>query len=356
LPISAADTITLAFQHTKRQLIQPFRFWQWTRLAIVGLLAGEMGNGSSIPNPGTFQQQGTSSRHFLADGLPNLDPAVLGVLIAILVVAGLVFIVAFMYISSVMRFILFDSVLAKECHIRQGWRRRQGEGWRYFLFQLAFSAVMLGGLIVLVGIPLGIAYVVGWLKEPNEHVAPLVVGGILLFLVLVAFFILAAVVHVLIKDFVVPQMALENIGVLDGWRRLWPMMQGEKGGYAAYIGMKIVLAIGASIVIGIVSIILVFLILIPAALAGVLAGMAGKAAGLTWDVYTITLAVVTGCIVFAGLMYLVALISVPAIVFFPAYSIYFFAPRYPALSVALYGPPPAPPEPPPFLPAPEPIG
>jgi hypothetical protein len=66
---------------------------------------------------------------------------------------------------------------------------------------------------------------------------------------------------------------------------------------------------------------------------------------------------------------LTSLISVPAIVFFPAYSIYFFAARYPALSAVLYPAPPAPPalqnptasspppyEPPPLPPAPEPIG
>jgi hypothetical protein len=35
-------------------------------------------------------------------------------------------------------------------------------------------------------------------------------------------------------------------------------------------------------------------------------------------------------------LYLVSLVSVPAIVFFPAYSMYFFAARYPQLGSALY--------------------
>jgi hypothetical protein len=50
---------------------------------------------------------------------------------------------------------------------------------------------------------------------------------------------------------------------------------------------------------------------------------------------------------------------VPTIVFFPAYSIYFFASRYPPLDALLHPPPPmAPPIPPvmPPLPPPEPIG
>ena len=88
-----------------------------------------------------------------------------------LVIAALVFGIIFMYISSVMRFILFDSVMAKECHIREGWIRRQGPGLRYFLWKLFYLLVTLAGLIVLVGVPAAFAFAVGWLKEPKEHVS-----------------------------------------------------------------------------------------------------------------------------------------------------------------------------------------
>jgi hypothetical protein len=340
LPISATDTITLAFRHTKRQLIEPFRFGQWTRLALVGLLAGEMGSNSGINVPSSFPHQSGSSRHFVQDVLPKIDPVLLASLITILVIAALAFGILMMYISSVMRFILFDSILAKECRIRQRWERRQGPGWRLFLWQLGFTAVTLLAMAILFGIPASIAYSLGWFTSPHNHLVGLIVGGIILFFVLVIFFVAVALVHVFTKDFVVPQMALEGIGAVEGWRRLLQMMETEKGGYAGYIGMKIVLAIGAGIVIGIASIAVVFLLLIPVIALGVGAVIAGKAAGLTWDALTITLAVVFGIILFALLMYLMALIAVPAIVFFPAYSIYFFAARYRPLSLVLYPPPP----------------
>lgn len=345
MPISAVDTITLAFQHTKRQLIQPFRFWQWTRLAAVGLLAGEAGSSGSFHFPSNFNfpQQSGSSRHFLAQEFPKIDPALLGALITVLVVAGLVFVVVLMYVSSVMRFILFDSVLAKECHIRQGWSRRQTPGWKYFLWQLSFSLVTLVGLAILLGIPAGIAYAMGWFTEPRQHLFPLILSGIVLFFLFMIVGIVAAVIQVFTKDFVVPQMALEGIGPVEAWRRLWPMIQAEKNGYAAYIGMKIVMAIGAGIVIGIAGVILFLFVLIPIAGVWIAAIVGGKAAGLTWNVLTITIAIVAGCIMLAVLFYLTALISVPVIVFFPAYSIYFFAPRYRALSLVLYPPPPLPP-------------
>ena len=361
MPISAVDTISLAFQHSKRQLLQPFRIGQWTRLALVGLLAGELGSGGGCNSNFHIPRQTGGSRHFLLDtALPHIDPALLAALIAVLVVAGLVLGIILMYVSSVMRFVLFDSILAKECHIRAEWTYRQGPGLRYFLWKLLYTAVTIAGAVILIGIPLGFAYLVGWLKEPRQHMVPLVLGGVLLFFVAMIFFITLAVIYVLTKDFVIPQMALENINAFEGWRRLWSMLQSEKSGYATYVGMKIVLAIGASIIVGIATVILGLIIAIPTVGLTIIAVLTGKTAGLTWNVYTITLAVVVGCILLAIFMYLVALISVPVIVFFPAYSIYFFAPRYPALSAVLYpappSPPPLPPEAPPLTPTPVPIG
>ncbi len=168
------------------------------------------------------------------------------------------------------------------------------------------------------------------------------------------------------KDFVVPQMALEEISAIEGWRRLWPQIKAEKGGYAAYMGMKIVMAIGAAIILGIVSAIVMLLFLIPVGGLGAVAVIAGMAAGLTWNLYTITLASGRGCLVILFVLYVLSLISVPAVVFFLAYAIHFFASRYPALDALLHpatplavSPPPLippPPEPPPLPPMPEPIG
>ena len=347
MPFSAVDAISPAFEHTKRQLFQPFRIGQWVRLALVGLLAGELGSGGfKIPNLSNFNlPRHPGSEHFLTSDLAGSAPMLFAGLIAVLVVAALLLGILLTYVSSVMRFILFDSVLAKECHIREGWSRRQGPGWHYFLWKLLYLLSTFGVLIVLVGIPAGFAFAVGWLNNPKQHMVVLVLGGIVLFLAIMIFLFVMAVIYVLTKDFVVPQMALENIGALEGWRRLWAMMKAEKSSYAGYIGMKIVLAIVVGIILGIVGFIIGLIILIPAAGVAVAAVLGGKAAGLGWTAATITLAVVAGSLLLAVFLFVMALISVPVIVFFPAYSIYFFAARYPALSSALY---PAPPAPPPY--------
>jgi hypothetical protein len=118
----------------------------------------------------------------------------------------------------------------------------------------------------------------------------------------------------------------------------------------------VALAVGAAVIMSMVTVVVFLLILIPVGGIGVVAVLGGKAAGLTWNLYTITLAVVVGSVLAVAILYVFSLISVPVIVFFPAYSIYFFAARYPPLAAVLYpapllspqGPPPPQPSPPPL--------
>lgn len=365
MPLSAIDAISPAFQHAKKQLFHPFRFGQWTRLALVGLLAGELGSSGGCNVPSNFQMphtRGGGSDKFMDAGVWQKfgqfwhgHPALIAGLITIGIVVTVVLWLVFIYLNSRMRFVLFDSVIAKECHIREYWSRRQACAWRYFLWLLLFTLCSFAVLVIFIGIPLGIAWVAGWLRDPSEHVLPLVLGGIPLFFLLLAIFICAAVIGVMTKDFVVPYMAIEDISAMEGWRRLWAAIKTEKGSYAGYIGMKIVLAIAAGIIFGIIAVIVMVILAIPLVIVGVVVVLVAAKSALAWNVVTISLVVIAACVCFAVLLYLIAFISVPVAVFFPAYSYHFLASRYPRLDALLHPAPPAPPLPPaPEIPPPMP--
>jgi hypothetical protein len=378
------DAINPAFRHTKQQLVQPFRFGQWARLALVGLLSGEMGSGGGC-NSGSFRwpqpqhpsgsgkiihaalpqhlfhAEHTSQAANLAGWPPHWIPSA-GV-IALLALTGLVLLAVLVYISSVMRFILFDSVVTKECHIRKGWIRHRQHGLQLFGWQILLMLASSAAFIVVLGIPLAGAWAFGWFTHPREHILALVLGSALFLLLLFVLLLALGVVHVMTKDFVVPQMALENLSAMEGWRRLWSRVESERGSYAGYIGMKIVLAIGAGILLGIVTLLVLLMLLVPVGGVGVIAVIAGAAAGLTWNFLTITLAVVAGLVALVVMMFLASFFSVPAAVFFPAYSLYFFSPRYPPLAALMtqHLPTPAVPlsqasEAPPLPPTPAPLG
>jgi hypothetical protein len=344
LPVSAIDVITPALRHTKQQLFSPFRLGQWVRLAIVGLLAGELTSGGcsfQFPVGGGGSSRDRNELLQQIPPLPDMAPALI-VLVLVLVVFGIALAVLFTYINSMMRFVLFDSVVNRECRVRQFWRQRRAPGFKYFVFQLVFALLAVAVFIIVIGVPAGAAALLGWFTNPRDHLLGLILGGIALFLVAGGLTILLAVIAVLTKDFVVPQMALQEVTALEGWRRLWPMMQSEKLGYLGYIGMKIVLALAAAIVLGIAGLIVFLVLLLPIGGVGALVVLAGYGAGFSWNPLTIALAVVAGLIALAFIFFVLALLSVPATVFFPAYSYYFFAGRYPPLDQLLASGPDSP--------------
>jgi hypothetical protein len=385
VPVSAVDCVQPAFQHTRQQLFNPFRWGQWSRLALVGILAAELhvggcgfGNfGSNWPriphkNGSQFLPSGLTSvpspfdaRH-LSSHISEHIGQFLG-LILLGVFAFLVLSFVLVYIHSVFRFILFDSVLRRECSIGEGWHKWRRAGGRYFLWQIVLLLSTWLLLAVLIGLPLGLAFAAGWMTNLKEHVGRVIVGVILLVGVFVVFVLAVAVVQALSKDFLVPIMALENLDFADGWHRLLAMIRLEKGRFAIYLLLKLVLAIAAGILFSILAFIVAMVVVVPV----VVVIVAGGAAGLGWNVTTVSLAIIFGTLLLLFLIYLVALVCVPGTVFFPAYAMHFFAARYPALDALLNPPPPLPPpapepppvpespppfEAPPLPPSPEPIG
>ena len=65
-PLSAVGAISPAFEQTRRQLFQPFRFAFWARLGMVSLVTGEFAGGgwggaSGITIPAIEEEGGAAS-------------------------------------------------------------------------------------------------------------------------------------------------------------------------------------------------------------------------------------------------------------------------------------------------------
>lgn len=374
MPLSAVDCVQPAIQHTRDQLLRPFRFGQWSRLALVGILAAELHtsgcnfNGFNFPiSPQQRRGHAFATRAAFQHFDPShLDPSRIaqfaGLIVAMVVLAVILGFIL-LYISSVFRFILFDSVLKKRCSLGEGWQRWHRAGRRYFLWKIVFLIAEFLFLGVLIGVPVAVAAALGWFRDVEQHVGRTVAGVILLIGLFLIFVLVAVVVQVLAKDFLVPIMALEDVDFADGWSRLLRLIRPEPGKYVVYLLLKIVLAIAAAVLFGLIALVPTLILIVPA----VVAVIAGHAAGLGWNVTTVSLAVILGTLLVIVLVYAIALVNVPATVFFPAFSIHFFAARYPRLDALLNPPPPAPELPPvpespppsgapPLPPEPEPIG
>lgn len=366
--LNAVDAISPAFKLTKLNLFSPYRWSFWWRVAVLGFLTGEISSGGGgAPNfnfPSNFpppQHRGGDQLSLLARPFPNFDPHLLWILIPALVVGVVILMLVFMYLASVCRFILLEAVLNGRVSIREAWGRWKDQGARFFGFQLVLQAIFLAILIVALVIFLmiiGVSSLKGLGGPPSDAKIAAFIGAFFLFFIFLFLLMIPyLIIFVLAKDFAVPVMALEGATFTEAWRRVWRMVKDETLSIAGYFGMKIVLTVGAGIIFGIIGFVVILIVLLPVGGLGVAGIFAGKAAGLDWNVYTITAVVCAAIVIFMLLMVVISLISVPVAIFFPSYALYFFAGRYKPLHDRLFpSPPPAPvapplaPEPPPEIP------
>ena len=354
-PVSAVDCISPALAQTKKQLFAPFQFQRWWRLAVVCTLTGEFAGGGGGGGGGNFHfpiPHGKSGRELMAFSQPDWSK-ILPWLPWILAGVALLFLFAFimLYISCVYRFVLFDSVLNDRCELKGSWRRWEPRGRSYFYWHLVLSGIFLVALSLILGVPVLLAWQMGLFHHPGEHVAELILGGVALFFFLIAFIVVGAVIGLFAKDFCIPIMAMEEVGIVAAWRRLLPMLAAEKLAFAIYVLMKIVLAIANAIIVGMASLAMLIVLIIPLGIAGVIMFFVGKAMGLTFSIATICVLAAAGCILFAGFLFLLALLNTPSMVFFQSYVLHFVGARYPAVGTILFPPlPETPPLPPLDLP------
>ncbi len=337
-PLSAVDSVSPAFADARRILFAPWSFRMWSRMAILGLLTGEFATGGW--SGGNFQVPRTNSHFSLAPVSPVATDAIfeslrdnwMWVAICVLLLIALFFIAE--YLSSVSRFVLLESVITGRCELRHGWKKWRAKGLQYFAWDAGFSICCMIFLLLLLGVPLWIAI----RKMPSSgspNFAALLAGGAVVLLAAGIFLVIAAVIDLLARDFLVPVMAVENRGVWSAWRRLLPMLAAEKLAYTGYILMKAVLAVGSAIFFGIIDVIALLLLLIPLGLISVLIYLSLRGANLSWNFATVSVTVVLAAAVIAVILWLCAFLYSPALVFFQSYALRFLASRLPSLSAVM---------------------
>ncbi len=336
-------------------LFKPFRLGAWLKMGFIGLLGGGLvtfHSNASFRTP-AFPPEFPHDR-FPKDPLAEIQNAMRSIhladyfhLIVAVVVAFVVISLIFLYLFCRFRFVLFDSVISGQPVVGRGWRRYASQANRYFGFWLVFRLVNWAVIFMIVGLPLWHAYKNGVLTGDNslvalfEVLASIALGAI-------AAGIIFAIVSTLVKDFIMPIMALDDLSLGDAWSSLWRVIASEPGAWAGYLGMKVVCALCAGIGLAIVFVIAMLpamvIIGIPVGILIALGVFALKAAGVAVGVLIF---IIAGLLAAAGFCCLYMVLIAPITVFFASYAFYFFGGRYPKLGALLW-PQPLPPPPTPL--------
>lgn len=336
-------------------LFHPFRLSTWLKIGFIGLLGGGVARFSGnfnfrapvIPpeiHGGNFPDDPFREIQRVLHSIHLADYAhiIIGVLITILAVS-----LIFLYLFCRFRFVLFDSVITGQPVVGRGWRLYASQANRYFGFWLVFRLVNWSVIALIVGVPLWHAYKNGVFSGDNSLFAFLeIIGSIALgaFAAMIVF----AVISTLMKDFIMPIMALDDLTLGDAWSVLWRVIASEPGAWAGYLALKLVLTLVGGIAMGIASVVALLpamvVLAIPVGLLVALGIVTLKAAGMALAIIFFSLA---GLLVVTCILLLTVFLAAPFTVFFASYAFYFFGGRYPKLGALLW------PQPAPIAPVPQ---
>jgi hypothetical protein len=236
-----------AYELMKTILFRPFDFTKWLTIAFAAFLSGSWSGGMNFSRLGRLGGGDWKYRTHRYGDLPT-DGSIPGWLIGLIVLGVLVVLVlalVMMWVSARGRFIFTDCVVKNRGAIVEPWREFRREGNSFFLFALAFAAVILlltGILILLIVVPLGL------LPGNKEAAAGFGVTVVLALIVFGLAWLAVMLFFSVVSQFMVPVMYRRRCSAREAFFDVTRLILGQPGSFILLVLFGIVLAIAVGIV------------------------------------------------------------------------------------------------------------
>ena len=302
----AVDSVDEAIDAT-RSFLFPVEPARWLRLALIAFFVS-VGGGSvslfsnTVSLPANSPSEPMPQEPAPVPSEPSLETLPIEPVVVAAIVGGVVLaVLALTLLSETLRLVLYDALRTDTVRIRGPARRRFGQALRLFGFKL--------GLNVAFGLPLVVIGAVVAFTPVDIGGPALLVGGILLAVGLLLWFVAYAIIGRVTTEFVAPVMVETDSGVLAGWRRFWPVLRNDLAQFGVYVVVHFLLLLAISIGQSIIGVILLGIVGTVGALVGLLVVL-GVFGGLHAALASTVGAVAVGAVVLLTLL-------VAAIVYLP---------------------------------------
>jgi len=282
----AIDSVDEAIEET-RSFLSPFAVGRWLKLALISIFVGTGGSGlgllnlpSSIPGDGPAGNMSAGGGNVTTDGNITASPpggefapdgnvtggapptgevpppsellemagAELGIIVAIgLLLAAIVLVIGLLI--EILRFVFYDDLQTDTVRLIEPAKRRFGQALRLYGFKIGLQLLTIGPLAGLVAFVLLADIPVGPLVFAA---AGLLAAGVIL---------ISTIVSRITGEFVVPTMVVTDSGVLDGWRRFWPVFREQLSQFGVYLVVHFLLLLAVGIARAILSILVYGIVL-----------------------------------------------------------------------------------------------
>ena len=249
--LSATDAISPAVARTRDLLFRPFHWGTFLKLSAVAVITERLAGRSNF-----WKQSGGGGSHLNAGPmLYNISPEMIAGIVVFCIVALIVGVVIF-YLVTRLRFALFECLVHQSTEIRPGWHIYREPARRFFwlcvgvgLGYLAFAAMVLSPMLV------GIYRHVH--ANPGQRIPMSAILEMVLPLIPVVFLLvlIAVAMDIVLRDFMLPHIALDNATSGEALEAVWNHISAEKGTFFLYAVLRILLPLVAVIALAIALII-----------------------------------------------------------------------------------------------------
>ncbi len=220
--------VEVAYERTKRCLFEPVDLWKWVKLAIILMLVGG-GSGYGINSFNSFNSFSNNDAYteYVPDNEQGyglgydsefkpfdlINDAVSAVSSSVvLAIIALIFllVIFFMYISSVMEFVLVASLVSNNVKFLEYSRRFLGKGFHLFLIRIATLILSLLALAIII-----IPFIFIFRMSPGDYFWFSLISGMMFLLFLLIVFAIIASVFGSFISMSIPVALYRNIGVLS---------------------------------------------------------------------------------------------------------------------------------------------
>jgi hypothetical protein len=274
----AIDSVDEAIEET-RSFLSPFALGRWLKLALIAIFVGTGGSGLGLLNlPSALPPDEPAGGNATAAGNITASPpgdlpagnvpagasptgelppprellhmagAELGILVAIGLLAFAIVLVLGL-LTETLRFVFYDDLQTDTVRLIEPAKRRIGQALRLYGFKLGLQLLTVGPIVGLIAAVLLAEVPIGPLVF---LAAGLGAAGLIL---------LSTIVGRITDEFVVPTMVVTDSGVLDGWRRFWPVLRGHLSQFGVYLVVHFLLLLAVGIAQTILSILVFGIVL-----------------------------------------------------------------------------------------------
>lgn len=314
-----SDIIHASFEWTKTVLLRPFNLRKWFFLCIIAILAQEFSSFNININTPIERQRKTAIQQIkiLKDIQQHkwFTPIIIALKIAVFPLM-----VFLLWLYSRFKFIFLSSVVKNDASIKAPFRENKKTGNSFFKWNILFLISIFGIFLLMI-----LILIVGILILKNPSLIWKISLALLWGLLILCELIPIVILNVIVLDLILPIMFKDNIGIVNAWKVILPVMKSEKSNFTKYILIKLGLMIITAITIGLIFMAVIFSLFAQfGILGGVLYSVSfalPKVIRLGYFIFLFLLSL----IIFIAIILLMGLVLLPIPVFFRTFSLKFLA-------------------------------